>query len=91
MYAGEVGSGPAAFDFQEVRVLCGSGRKGDDRLVGTDIGVESDEREHLAADCLVAYPEYEVVAPLHGLYNVGQGEKEVADGLDAHGGSLLLP
>ena len=51
------------------------------------VAVEIDEGKHFAADGLVTYPEDEVVAPLHGLDDVREGEEI---GSDAFGVDFLF-
>jgi hypothetical protein len=72
-----------ATHLDELGVVLGGRGEGDDLTV-TDV-LEVEKSEHLAADGLVADPEDEVVAPLHGLGYVGQRAKERADALDVHG------
>ena len=86
--AGHVGCGEDAFDFEEFGVALGPGGVGDDLPVL--VLVEVHEREHLAADGFVTYPEDEVRSPLHGLDGVREGEEEGADAFGVHGASIWL-
>lgn len=80
--AGEVGGGAEAFAFGEVGEALGGGGEGEDAVF---IGCEIEEGEHFAADGFVADPEDEVVAPLEGFDDVGEGEEEGAGGFGVHG------
>ena len=88
MDAGEVGSGDAALELEQIGEGCRTGEEGEHGLMGSGIRVESDEGEHLAADGLVAGPEDKIVAPLHRFDDVRKGEKQGANTLDVHPESL---
>lgn len=72
-----------ALDFEKLRVAFRTGGVRDDMPVL--VVVQIDEREHLAADGLVAYPEDEIRTPLHGLDDVRKGEEVGADAFGVHG------
>jgi hypothetical protein len=85
--ASEIGRGGDAFDLDELGVVLGGRGEGDDLTV-TDV-LEVEESEHLAADGLVADPEDEVVAPLHGLDCMREGKDVGADTFGVDGGFSL--
>jgi hypothetical protein len=86
--AGHVGGGNNALDFEKFRVTLGAGGVGDDRAwfgaLGTVVAVQVDQGEHLAADGLVADPEDEVGAPLHGVHHMREGEEKSSNAFGVH-------
>ena len=64
----QIGGGEHTFDFQQlVKTLRPSGKR-EHRFV---IVIQIQHGEHLASDRLVADPEHQVRAPLHGFDDVG--------------------
>lgn len=84
--AGEIGRGDDAFCFEEFGEAVGGGGEGED---GAGVVVEVGEGEHFAAEGLVADPEDEVVAPLHGFFDVGEGEEIAAEEFGIHDGDRI--
>lgn len=79
--AGEIWSGEDAFDFQKLGEALGAGGEGED---GAGFVMEVGDGEHFASDGLVADPEDEAFAPLHGFFDVGQGEEPGAEEFGVH-------
>ena len=53
--------------------------------------IEARHGTRLAADSLVAYPEDQVIAPLHRLLNMRQGEGKDSHSFSIHGDQYALP
>ena len=88
MGSGEIGCGDDAFGFEQFVEAVGVGGEGEDRAGAGGVGcgiVEVEEGEHLAADGLVGCPEDEIVAPLAGLDDVGEGQEVGANLFGVHG------
>ena len=87
--AGHVRGRNQSLALEEFGVTGGAGGVGEQRMAravgGVGRFVQVDEGEHFAADGLVAYPEKEVGAPLHGLDHVRQSEEIGAKAFGVHG------
>ena len=87
--AGEVGCGDEAFELEQFGVAGGAGSVHHECVVDEAAALkawiaEVDDGEHLAADGLVADPEDEVLSPLHGFSDVGEGEEIGAEAFGIH-------
>jgi len=83
--AGQMGCAEDAFGFHELVEALGAAVEPEDAGAGP---VEVGHAEHFSADVAVAYPVDEVMAPVEGLGDVGEGEAEVADAFVVHGDRL---
>ena len=85
MGLGQVGRGDDAFLFEQLVEALGAAMEPEDAGTGA---VEIGHGEHFAADVAVAGPVDEVMAPVDGLRDVGEGHADGADALVVHGESL---
>ena len=69
------------FALQQLGITFRAGTVGDDAVVAT---IEIQDTEHLAADGLVADPEDDVVAPLHGRNDVRESQQQGAHAICIH-------
>lgn len=83
---GEIGSGNDALDFEELGTALRTGGEGED---GARVVLEAGEGEHFASDGLVANPEDEGCAPLHGFFDVRKGAEISVEEFDVHDGDRI--